>query len=689
MPAEATWYHAHQSEIRRSDGQSAVGLASYITGEPLKDERTGTWCSRNHPGEVLDWFSVAPADAPKYFTDNRQLSKAWNDIEKSETYKNAQPAIHWNVAGSREFSDQDHREVALEIANRLSDRYKVIVVVGIHKPTDHGDDRNWHYHFGHNMREVGADGLGKKVREITAPQTKTAERKLMRAMIAEVLQERLERIGSNERVSHLSYKERGIDKEPTLHLGNEAKQLELKGVVTDLGDWNRAVQQRNAERERQKQESEDTIKRLEAEIVDLQAERERRKKPMSLDEQEYKRTEEMKREVRESAEAQEKEYLKAKDRETAERFLKQFDVDRTAAERKRQEDLNNRGGDPEIEDARLRYLESLGKTQGRTTFDTLINAAKDEAATIARSHDKLTREAASESDLDKKEIILLRRDIQHADYMALTRGRLAEVTRYNEGPNPRRELDENGKPMATHAERRDEEKQYWLQQANNLRGELDKRRELYEVRQLAEISNKVEQMQDKEAFPRDRPPNRYSGLDDHKARVDDIKGREDELRSRGGDKRKRGQPEKESADFVVSPDGTARRGGSDEDNDRALDRAKGQQRPNDDQAHARSSATPDRPMTRKEQMAAAKALYEERVQAQGRDPQREPETRDSGATKPGAGGREMSDKDQRMAAVRERYRDAVDREAGKTRENDDVGGEAQKQNVRSRGGRSR
>jgi hypothetical protein len=141
----AAWYHAHQDSVKRSDGKSSVGLIAYITGQSLKDERTATWCSRNHPGEVLGWGTIAPCWAPEYLTDDAQLSKAWNDVERSETRKNSIVAVHWNVAGSREFSEEDHTAVAREIATRIMQRYGVIVTYGIHKPTDHGDDRNWHY----------------------------------------------------------------------------------------------------------------------------------------------------------------------------------------------------------------------------------------------------------------------------------------------------------------------------------------------------------------------------------------------------------------------------------------------------------------------------------------------------------------------------------------------------------------
>ena len=107
MIASATWYHAHMDPVSRSEGKSAVGLAAYMTGETMKDERTGTWCKRNYPGEVLGWGTVAPPSSPAYLSDDKQLSKVWNAVEASETPINSHVANHWNLASSREFSEAD------------------------------------------------------------------------------------------------------------------------------------------------------------------------------------------------------------------------------------------------------------------------------------------------------------------------------------------------------------------------------------------------------------------------------------------------------------------------------------------------------------------------------------------------------------------------------------------------------
>jgi len=58
-----------------------------------------------------------------------------------------------------------------------------------------------------------------------------------------------ERLGIDERISHLSLKEQGIDRDPTVHMGHKAWNLEKKGIKTEIGEKNRAIMTRNKARE--------------------------------------------------------------------------------------------------------------------------------------------------------------------------------------------------------------------------------------------------------------------------------------------------------------------------------------------------------------------------------------------------------------------------------------------------------
>jgi hypothetical protein len=62
----------------------------------------------------------------------------------------------------------------------------------------------------------------------------------------------LERHGIDARVDHRSYARQGIDKVPGVHLGPVAAQLERKGIRTDRGDINRAVEVTNSKLSQQR-----------------------------------------------------------------------------------------------------------------------------------------------------------------------------------------------------------------------------------------------------------------------------------------------------------------------------------------------------------------------------------------------------------------------------------------------------
>ncbi len=253
MVAVANWYHASMDVVSRSQGRSAVGIASYVTGQRMKNTETGVWAKRNHPGDVLEFGTTAPEGAPDFLTDNKKLAEAWNAAQAAETRINSQLARHFNIALSREWSVPDQVEVMEDIAQNITDRYGVMTTWAVHAPTGHGDERNSHGHVVFNMREVTKEGFGKKARALVAMKTAKGELKWIREMIADEINGKMEELGLEERVSHLSYEERGIDREPTLHRGDKQNQMELKGRETEVGNENRAIEERNRQRETQRQ----------------------------------------------------------------------------------------------------------------------------------------------------------------------------------------------------------------------------------------------------------------------------------------------------------------------------------------------------------------------------------------------------------------------------------------------------
>jgi hypothetical protein len=461
MSVPVTWYHAHIDAVSRSEGKSAVGLAAYMTGETLKDERTGTWCKRNHPGEVSGWGTVAPSGAQAYLTDDDQLGKAWNAVEASEKRINSHVANHWNLASSREFAESDHIDVAQRMAREISQRYGVMVTWAVHKPTDHGDDRNWHIHLGYNMRRVGPEGFGAKAREITDKKTRVEETIWQRKMFASVLNERLELIGSGERVSHETYDKQGIDLEPTKHLGNKQNQAELDGAPTATGEHNRAVKARNRRHHAELNELKAEQAKLTAEIIILEDERRKRAgKGSGMSDDSGHDQDERKREAdprlagrpdipagddndKQVRLQQERlDHLRAErtaliqDQLTRGEELRTFETRREAeireAERwKRTRDGHTaeleRNGEPA--DAHSRYASALSaSTTSADVYTVLSSAARAEYAAFAEKQDWYRGQEAQEADPVQRELLRTNRHIEWYEYRALTDRRIASYT---------------------------------------------------------------------------------------------------------------------------------------------------------------------------------------------------------------------------------------------------------------------
>lgn len=219
MPTVATWYHAEVRGVSRGDSKSAVGLASYITGQKLYDEENQRGCYRGHPGDVLAWGTLAPSGAASYLTDPDQLAKAWNDAQRAETRVNSHLANHWDIGLYRDGTIEGHRQVMQRIAEQTSQRYGVMVTWAVHAPSGEGSEHNWHGHLAMNMRRVTPEGFGAKAREIVDGKTRGLETEWMRRMIAGEINVYLKSINAPERVSHESYRQRGILKEPMVHMG--------------------------------------------------------------------------------------------------------------------------------------------------------------------------------------------------------------------------------------------------------------------------------------------------------------------------------------------------------------------------------------------------------------------------------------------------------------------------------------
>ncbi len=196
-------------------------------------------------------------------TEDHAREHLWNAAEAAERYKTARVAREWLLALPHELSAEDRAECAYRFAQAWANRHGVAVDVSLHEPDKKGDERNWHAHLLCTTRRLTADGalgqkaavelgdkdraklgLGKAADEITAA----------RQLWAYICNEALERAGLSERIDHRSNAARGIELEPTKHVGVHATAMHRKGVGVERAAELEAARHTNAEAIRQEPE---------------------------------------------------------------------------------------------------------------------------------------------------------------------------------------------------------------------------------------------------------------------------------------------------------------------------------------------------------------------------------------------------------------------------------------------------
>ena len=271
--ATASWYHCSVKPVSRSAGRSVVAAAAYRLGECLHDERYATTHDYTRRRGVECAFMVAPVDAPEWAHRPEDL---WNAAERAETRINSRVAREVELALPAFLSPRERQAIAEEFARTLVQRYGVAATVAIHEPGK-GDERNYHTHILFTTREMTPDGLGKKTRVLDDRKTGPQEVTKLRELAADIINRQLAAVNSDIRVDHRSFKDRGIEREPTTHLGPAASEMERRGEQTERGDINREADQANSKIEQTE------ILRAERDALDkaIDAERERISSPPS------------------------------------------------------------------------------------------------------------------------------------------------------------------------------------------------------------------------------------------------------------------------------------------------------------------------------------------------------------------------------------------------------------------------
>ena len=250
--------HIPVSIIKRSEGRSAVAAAAYRSGTKLTNEWDGLTHDYTRKGGVVHAEIMLPAHAPPEFADRSTL---WNSVEQIEKARDSQLAREIEAALPCELSrEQQLSLVRAYVKDNFVDK-GMCADFAIH---DKGTG-NPHVHIMLTVRPLKENGAwgakcrkaydldenGQRIpderggwknhREDTTDWNDKGNVEIWRAAWAACTNRALEAAGHPALVDHRSYKRRGIDKIPSVHLGPAASQMEKRGIRTDKGEVNRQI----------------------------------------------------------------------------------------------------------------------------------------------------------------------------------------------------------------------------------------------------------------------------------------------------------------------------------------------------------------------------------------------------------------------------------------------------------------
>ena len=246
-------YHMSMKPIARSSGRSAVASAAYRAGECLTNERDGlTHDFRRRAGIEHAEIVVSEGVDAEWAKDRAAL---WNAAELAENRKDARVAREFEIALPHELTAEQRLEATRSFAQGLANRYGTAVDFAIHAPHGDTDARNHHAHLMMTTRALGPDGLGDKTfleREnkwlaARGEASSHVQLREIRQSWEQIANTQLARAGHDLRIDHRSHRERGLEIEPTQHMGVHATQMERRGQDVSRTRLDADAAKRNAQ----------------------------------------------------------------------------------------------------------------------------------------------------------------------------------------------------------------------------------------------------------------------------------------------------------------------------------------------------------------------------------------------------------------------------------------------------------
>ena len=273
-------YHCSVSNVSRAKGSSSCATLAYISGEKVRDERTGELYSYNRQERVVSVGTILPESAPAEYADSKVL---FNAIEKHETADNARTAKKIQVALPRELGLNEQKNIVEDYIRHNITQEGYCATYAIH---DGGKTGNYHAHILIANRPVNAKGQwasltkstyaldenGEKIPVIDETTGKQKERirkgkgvekvwkrvnveqnpldtkEFLKQLRQEWAVEVNKHLDPSQQIDHRSNADRGIDDTPTIHEGYAARAIEAQGGISERCQTNREIRAENEQR---------------------------------------------------------------------------------------------------------------------------------------------------------------------------------------------------------------------------------------------------------------------------------------------------------------------------------------------------------------------------------------------------------------------------------------------------------
>ncbi len=246
--------HNEITIVQRSQRQSAVAAAAYQSGEKLFCEYDQQVKHYPEKRGIVHNEILLPANAPQEYADRNTL---WNAAEAVEKQWNSQLARRWVLTIPREIPPDQYAVLVREFCEQQFVSKGMIADFAIHDP--HPPGHNPHAHVLLTMRAMDEHGkwlpksrkvydLDENGERIKLPSGRWNDQKYCEIWRHEweVIQNRyLDANDRPERVDLRSYARQGLDIVPTVHEGTAVRQMEKRGIQTNIGNLNREIRAAN------------------------------------------------------------------------------------------------------------------------------------------------------------------------------------------------------------------------------------------------------------------------------------------------------------------------------------------------------------------------------------------------------------------------------------------------------------